>query len=102
MTWTLPKALRVFLKNDKSLFADISKMIFKLISQFYNLAACRCIKSASVICYQSFGDLLRQNAHFHGVFLEGGFDSEGNFIFIPIHDTAKLTQSFRQMVIKYF
>jgi len=30
MTWTLPKALRVFLKNDKSLFADISKMIFKL------------------------------------------------------------------------
>lgn len=34
--------------------------------------------------------------------MEGGLDEQGNFILIPIHDTAKLTQSFRQMVIKYF
>ena len=102
MTWTLPKALRVFLKNDKSLFAHISKMIFKLISNFYNLAACKSITTGCTLCYQSYGDLLRFNSHFHGVFLEGGFDKDGNFIFIPIHDTAKLTQSFRQMVVKYF
>jgi hypothetical protein len=52
MTWTLPKALRVFLKNDKSLFADISKIIFKLISEFYSLAACKSITTGCVLCYQ--------------------------------------------------
>ncbi|MBA7637059.1 hypothetical protein ES703_44691 [subsurface metagenome] len=102
MTWTLPKALRIFLKNDKSLFADISKLIFKLINKFYNLAACKSITTACSLCYQSYGDLLRHNSHFHGLFLEGGFDKEGDFVFIPIHDTAKLTQSFRQMVVSYF
>lgn len=102
ITWTLPKALRIFLKNDKSLFADISKMIFKLINKFYNLAACKSITTGCALCYQSYGNLLRHNSHFHGVLLEGGFDKEGNFIFIPIHNTVKLTQSFRQMVVKYF
>jgi hypothetical protein len=102
MTWTLPKALRVFLKNDKSLFAEISKMIFKLINKFYNLAACKSITTGCALCYQSYGDLLRFNSHFHGVFLEGGFDKDGNFIFIPIHDTTKLTQSFRKMIVRYF
>lgn len=42
------------------------------------------------------------DGHFHGVFLEGGFDNTGDFIFIPIHDTGKLCENFRQMVIKYF
>ena len=70
MTWTLPKDLRVFLKNDRSLFSDISKMIFKLISKFYNLAACKSITTGCTLCYQSYGDLLRNNPHFHGVFLE--------------------------------
>jgi hypothetical protein len=102
ITWTLPKALRVFLKNDKSLFAEISKMIFKLINKFYNLAACKSITTGCALCYQSYGDLLRFNSHFHGVFLEGGFDKDGNFIFIPIHDTTKLTQSFRKMIVRYF
>ena len=72
MTWTLPKALRVFLKNKKTLFAEISRMIFEMINNFYKLAAGKSITTGSVICYQSFGDLLRFNSHFHGVFLEGG------------------------------
>ena len=106
MTWTLPKSLRIFLKNDKKLFSQISRMIFEIINNFYNLAASKSITTSittgCLLCYQSFGDLLRFNSHFHGVFLEGGFDKDGNFVFIPIHNTERLTQAFRQIVINYF
>ena len=31
------------------------------------------------IAYESSGDFLRWNPHFHSLILEGGFDEEGNF-----------------------
>jgi len=65
MTWTLPKSLRIFFKNDKKLFTEISKLIFYLISNFYKLAASRSITTGCVLCYQSFGDLLKPNSHYH-------------------------------------
>ena len=34
--------------------------------------------------------------------LEGGFDLEGQFYYLPIHDTARLTQLFRQRTIGLF
>jgi len=89
MTWTLPKALRIFLKNDKSLFSEISRMIFEIISNFYNLAAGMTITTGCLLCYQSFGDLLKLYSYYHGIFLERGFDKDGNFVFIPIHNTER-------------
>jgi len=74
MVFTLPKLLRIFLKNDKALFSELSRMIFSLINNFYSLAAGRTIITGCVLCYQSFGDLLRHNSHYHGVFLDGGYD----------------------------
>ncbi len=34
--------------------------------------------------------------------LEGGFDPEGQFYFLPIHDTARLTQLLRQRTVDLF
>jgi hypothetical protein len=101
-TFTLPKALRVFLKHDMYLFSDISKLIYTLIEDFYTEAAGREIQSGAVLVYQSFGDMMRFNSHWHGIVLEGGFDSEGNFSFIPIHSLNSMTEVFRRRVIRFF
>ena len=101
-TFILPKALRVFLKNDKYLFSDISKLIYTLVNDFYTEAAGREIMSGAVLVYQSFGDMMRFNSHWHGIILEGGFDNDGNFVFIPIHAVEKIIEVFRRRVISFF
>jgi len=45
--FTLPKALRIFLRNDKYLFSDISKLIYTLIEDFYTESAGQKILSGS-------------------------------------------------------
>ena len=34
--------------------------------------------------------------------MEGGFDKEGTFVYLPISDTSKMTELFRRLVIKYY
>ena len=77
-------------------------MIYKLIENFYTEAAGKKILSSAVLVYQSFGDQLRFNSHWHGIILEGGFDTDGNFVFIPIHSLDKMTEVFRRRVIRFF
>jgi hypothetical protein len=100
--FTLPKALRVFLRYDQRLFGQISRLIFSLIAEFYSAAAAKPISSAAILAYQPFGDALRVNPHFHALILEGGFDPDGQFYFLPIHDTAPLAQLLRQRTVGLF
>lgn len=100
--FSIPKALRVFFRHDQKLFAPVSSLIFSMISEFYSLTAGKPITSAGVLSFQPFGDLLRANAHWHAIILEGGFDPDGMFLFLPIHDTQKLTECFRRRLIKFF
>jgi hypothetical protein len=81
--FTVPKALRPFFRHDRRLFADVSRLINNLIGEFYNEAAGRSLLSGMVIAHQTFGDMLRWNPHFHAIVLEGGFDDEGTFFYIP-------------------
>jgi hypothetical protein len=60
------------------------------------------ISSAAILAYQPFGDALRFNPHFHALILEGGFDPNGQFSFLPIHDTARLTRLLRQRTVGLF
>ena len=54
--FTLPKALRVFLRYDQRLFADLARLIFSLIAEFCSVAAGKPISTAAVVAYQAFGD----------------------------------------------
>lgn len=45
---------------------------------------------------------MRFNPHWRCIILEGGIDEESCFHYLPIKDTSKLTEVFRQRVIKYF
>ena len=67
-------------------------MLFDVIQSFYAETAGRPIRTAAVLAYQSFGDLLRFNPHFHALILEGGFDQAGRFVFVPLSDLARMTQ----------
>ena len=54
-----------------------------------------------VVFYQSFGDLVRSNPHYHCIILGGGIDDEGCFHNLPIKDTSQLAEVFRRRMIKY-
>jgi hypothetical protein len=63
---------------------------------------CLPLPAAAVVAYQPFGDSLRFNPHFHALILEGGFDSSGQFYYLPIHDTARLSECLRRHTIGLF
>ena len=81
--FSFPKALRVFFKHDRRLFSEVSRLLFDVIQSFYVEAAGRPIRTAAVLAYQSFGDLLRNNPHYHEIVLEGGFDEAGSLSSFP-------------------
>ena len=102
MVFTFPKVLRVFFRCDKRLYGEISKLVYRMIQRFYNEAAGKRIQSAAVIAYASAGDFARFNPPLHGIFLEGGFDREGQFVHVPSLDLAKLSHYFRSTMIAFF
>ncbi|RKX83545.1 MAG: hypothetical protein DRP70_14635 [Spirochaetes bacterium] len=46
--------------------------------------------------------MLRWNPHFHAIVLEGGFDSEGTFSYLPFWGLEKMTKLFRRCIFKLF
>lgn len=52
-----------------------------------------------VVAHQTFGDMLRWNPHYHTIVLEGGFDHDGTFFYIPIGNLASMIEVFRRRVI---
>ena len=98
----IPKCLRVFFKHDRMLFSDISRLIFQMLQSYYDKVSANSIQTGAIIAYESAGDFLRWNAHWHGLVLEGGFDEEDRFVYLPISDTKRMTELLRRLVIKYF
>jgi len=114
----MPKALRPFFRHDRRLFAEVSRLIYDILRDFYHEAAGRPLLTGMVIAHlrffakrkypahtpyralQSFGDQLRWNPHFHAIVLEGGFDDEGTFFYIPFSGLQSMVEVFRRRVIK--
>jgi hypothetical protein len=55
-----------------------------------------------VLAYQSAGEFLKFNPHFHCLVLEGGFDEAGRFVHIPFGNLHRMSEYFRRMIIKFF
>ncbi|MGA2615417.1 MAG: transposase [Spirochaetia bacterium] len=100
--FTLPKVLRVFFRHDKRLHGEISRLIYALVRDFTIEAAGKPVRAAAVVVFQSSGSFCRFHPHWHGLFLEGGFDDEGRFVHIPTVDLAKMSGCFRQRVVAFF
>jgi hypothetical protein len=100
--FTLPKLLRPYFKYDRNLFEEVSRIIFSIIHDFYSETVKTRIKTGVVVSYQSFGNLMRWNPHYHCLVLEGGIDERSSFHHIPIKDTSPLTEVFRRRILKLF
>jgi hypothetical protein len=100
--FTLPKVLHVFFRHDKKLHGEISRLVYGLVRDFATEAAGKPIRTAAVVVNSSSGRFARWNPHWHGLFLEGGFDREGRFVHVPTVDLAKMSVCFRQRVIAFF
>jgi hypothetical protein len=55
-----------------------------------------------VLAYQTSGEFLRGNPHFHCLVLEGGFDDRGKFVHIPLGDIQRMSEYFRRAIINLF
>ncbi|MGO9309706.1 MAG: hypothetical protein ACLQDL_11870 [Spirochaetia bacterium] len=76
--------LRVFLRHDRELFADIGRLLFDILTRYFTQAAGRSICTAMVSCHQAFGEFAAWHPHWHAIVLEGGFDRHDRFFFIPL------------------
>jgi len=70
------------------------------MQDFYREAAGTELMTGIVIAHQTFGDMLRWNPHFHAIVLEGGFDDEGTFYYIPFSGLDSMIEVFRRRVIE--
>jgi hypothetical protein len=70
--FTFPRILRLYFRHNHRLFSEISRLIFAIIERFYAKGAKRKIKTGMVLAYQSSGEFLKFNLHFHCLVLEGG------------------------------
>jgi len=100
--FTFPKRIRPYFRKNWDLFSDMSNLIYEMMETFYDEAVGVKVLTGAVISYQTFGNNLRWNPHFHAIFIEGGFDREGKFMFVPMTDTKKLGEYFREKVLGYF
>ena len=100
--FAIPKCLRPYFLYNRTLFSDISHLIYELIQDYYDEVSGSPIKTGLVLSHQTFGDFARPNPHWHGILIEGGFDDDGNFVYLPISSTKQMTELFRRKVIKYF
>jgi hypothetical protein len=57
--WTIPKALRVFLRHDRELFADLGRLLFDIPRGFFCQAAGRSLRCAMVSSHQTFSEFHR-------------------------------------------
>jgi len=77
-----------------------SNLIYDILAEFYHEAAGRPVLTGTVVPHQTFGDQLRFNPHFHAIVLEGGFDEEGAFFYIPFSELQSMVEVFPRGVIK--
>jgi hypothetical protein len=51
--FTIPKALRPFFRYDRQLFAEVSRLIYTIISEFYTAAAGKPLLTGIVTAFQT-------------------------------------------------
>ena len=100
--FSLPKMLRPYFKHNKKVFSEIARLVNDMIVAYYNQITGKKIRTGVVLAFQSFGDFLRSNLHYHALILDRGFDENGNFIHIPILDLSEMKEYFRRLVVNHF
>jgi hypothetical protein len=98
--FTIPKALRIYFRHDRNLFSHVSKIIHRIVTDYYTEVKGFPVTTGIVVSHQTAGDLLRWNAHWHCIILEGGIDEQDNFHYIPVKSLDGMVELFRHLVIE--
>jgi hypothetical protein len=78
------------------LFAEVGKLIFTLIGEYYSEAAGRPLVTGMVSSHQTFGEFATFHPHWHTIILEGGFDSFDFIAQVTLHIPPKGKQLVRR------
>jgi hypothetical protein len=100
--WTIPEILPAFLRHDRDLFADIGRLLFDILTSFFDHAAGRTLRCAMVSSHRSSEQSSRCNPHWHSLFLERGPDRDGRFVHVPTVDAAGIRGCSRRRVSAFF
>ena len=90
LTFSLPKCLRVFFRDDRRLFSGMSRLIFDTNGAYFTQAVGTPVEIASVLCFQSFGEFFRWNSHLYAIVLEGGFDAAGARLIAKVYEVDSM------------
>lgn len=71
----------------------VSRLVFAILQLFYDKADKRPIRTGMVLPYQTSGEFLRRNPHYHSIVLEGGFDERGKLVHIPLGDIQRMSET---------
>jgi hypothetical protein len=80
----------------------VGKLIFSLIAEYYTEAAGRPLVTGMVSSHQNSGEFATFHPHWHTIVLEGGFDSQDRFFFIPIGASDAFQEIWRRRAIGFF
>jgi hypothetical protein len=80
----------------RELFADPGRLLYMLLCRYFCQATGRKIRTAVVSSHQSLGEFAVWNQHWHTILLEGGFDHQDRFFFIPVGAGEALCEALRR------
>ena len=83
LTFTVPKLLRPYFRHDRTLFAELMRLIHRMVADFQSSAAGKPVTGAAVMAYQSSDEFLRFHPHIHGIVLEGASTQRGDSAISP-------------------
>lgn len=65
--FTVPKLLKPYFKHDIKLFAEVSRLIHEIITNFYEDFCGKEISIRSIVSHQTYGDMMRFNPHLNSM-----------------------------------
>jgi len=103
--FTIPKALRSLFERERPLLSLLSQSAYESIREiFQELFQRKDLRPGAVNSIQTFGSFAANfHPHIHGLFSEGVFTPEGEFLPLPVPATsllANIEERFRHLLLK--
>ena len=100
---TLPKRLRTYCLYRRRLLGEIARIAARTVTAaIRTLTGERDLAVGIVACLQTHGSRANGHPHLHLLVIDGGFRPDGTFVSWSVHETARLTEAFRRVVLRLF
>ena len=98
MVLTIPKRLLADCLYRRRVLGEIARVSTGTVTAAIGtLTGERDLAVGLVACLQTHGSRANWHPHLHLLVTEGGLRPDGTFVSWPVHDTARLTEAFRDV-----